>query len=59
MQHQQLQIHEGSTLQMVLPCTVASCVHHKDEVIFGMDLLQSICFRYKSVKPIKKTVKCF
>lgn len=58
MQHPQSQIHEGLTLQMALPCIVASCVHHKDAVAFGMDLLQSICFQYKSVKVIEM-VNCF
>jgi len=50
MQHQQLQIHEDLILQMVLPCIVASCAHRKYEVVFGMDLLQSEYFQYKSAK---------
>ena len=48
MQHQQLQKHEGSVLQMVLPCIVASCEHHKDEAVFGMDLWQLEYFRCMS-----------
>jgi len=52
MQHQQLQTHEDLILQMVLPCIVASCAHHKYEVVFGMDLLQSEYFQYKSAKTI-------
>ena len=52
MQHQQRQIHEDLILQMVLPCIVASYVHHKYEVVFGMDLLQSEYFQYKSANTI-------
>jgi len=37
MQHQQPQKHEDSALQMVLPCIVASCGHHRDEAVFEMD----------------------
>jgi hypothetical protein len=58
MQHQQLQIHEGLTLQMALLCIVASCVNRKDGVVFGMDLLQSVCFQYMSIKAIKM-ISCF
>ena len=54
MPHQQLQIHEGLILQMGLPCIVASCVHHKYEVVFGMDLLQSEYFQYMSAIVINK-----
>jgi len=44
MPHQQLQRHEGLTLQILLPCTVPSWGYHKDEAVFETDLLQSICF---------------
>jgi hypothetical protein len=44
---------------MALLCIVASCVNRKDGVVFGMDLLQSICFQYKSVKAIKKMISFF
>jgi len=54
MQHQQWQIHEDLTLQMVLPCIVASCGNHKYEVAFGMDLLQSEYYQYMSATVISK-----
>jgi hypothetical protein len=53
MQHQLLQIHEDLILQVALPCIVASCVHHKYEAAFGMDLWQSEYFQYKSAIEIK------
>ena len=37
MKHQQPQKHEDLTLQMVLPCIVASCDHHRDGAVFEMD----------------------
>lgn len=54
MRHRQQQTHEGLILLTVLPCIVASCEHHKYEVVFGMDLWQSEYFQYTSAMTITK-----